>query len=148
MVSANRMWGANRLKALRSFAAMPALFAALALGSCSAAANDRVEITVSPAITYQVMKGWEATARLWEFNKEEDRYDPPWSAISDQIFDRLVNELGINRVRLEIKSGAENPVDYWTKFESGQIGYKAYRPHFYEKINDDRCPNHLNPAGV
>ena len=76
MVPADGMWGAYALKALRSFAAMPALFAALALGSCSAAANERVEVTVDPAITYQVMKGWETTARLWEFNKEEDRYDP------------------------------------------------------------------------
>jgi O-glycosyl hydrolase len=136
------------LKALRSFAAMPALVAALALGSCSAAASERVDVTVDPAITYQVMKGWETTARLWEFNKQEDRYDPSWLAVSNQIFDRLVNELGINRVRLEIKSGAENPVDYWAKFESGSIGYKGYRPHFYEKVNDDRDPGHLNPAGI
>ncbi len=116
--------------------------------SCSAAGNGPAEITVEPAKTHQVMNGWEATARLWEYNKAEDRYDPSWLALSDQIFDRLVNELGINRVRLQIKSGAENPVDYWAKFESGAIGYKEYKRHYYEKINDDPDPNHVNPAGI
>jgi hypothetical protein len=136
------------MTASRRIVAVTSLLTALTLGSCSAAASDRVEITVDPAITYQAMKGWEATARLWEYNKAEDRYDPSWLALSDQIFDRLVNELGINRVRLEIKSGAENPVDHWAKFESGAIGYKEFRRHFYEKINDDPDPNHLNPAGM
>src|SRR5687768_13664446 len=101
--------------------------------SCSAAGNGPAEITVEPAKTHQVMNGWEATARLWEYNKAEDRSAPSWLALSDQIFDRLVNELGINPVRLQIKSGAENPVDYWAKFESGAIGYKEYKRHYYEK---------------
>src|SRR5262245_21307932 len=118
----------------------------VALG-CTDAEGEPAEIMVDPAITYQTIKGWEATARLWETNKEEDRYDASWVGFRDQIFDRLVNELGINRVRLELKSGAENPVDYWTKFEKGEIGYKAYRRHYYEKINDNDLPDRTNPAG-
>ena len=127
---------------------MVGALAALGAASCSAAGNGPAEITIDPAKTHQVMSGWEATARLWEVNKAEDRYDGSWIALSDQIFDRLVNELGINRVRLEIKSGAENPVDYWAKFESGAIGYKEFKRHYYEKINDDPDPNHVNPAGI
>ena len=121
---------------------------ALAFGGYTDADSDPAEIMVDPARTYQTIKGWEATARLWETNKEEDRYDPSWLGFRDLIFDRLVNELGINRVRLEIKSGAENPVDYWTKFEKGEIGYKAYRRHYYEKINDNDVPDRINPAGI
>ena len=136
------------MTASRRIVAMTSLLTALTLGSCSAAASDRVEVTVDPAITYQAMKGWEATARLWEVNKQEDRYDASWLRVSDGIFDRLVNELGINRIRLEIKSGAENPVDYWAKFESRAIGYKEFRRHYYEKINDNPDPNHVNPAGI
>jgi len=136
------------MTASRRIVAVTSLLTALTLGSCSAAASDRVEITVDPSITYQVMNGWEATTRLWEYNKEEDRYDPSWLTVSDQIFDGLVNDLGINRIRLELKSGAENPVDYWTKFETGAIGYKAFRRHFYEKINDDSNPNHTKSDGI
>ena len=122
--------------------------ALLSAASCSAAGNGPAEITVEPAKTHQVMNGWEATARLWEVNKAEDRYDSSWLPLSDQIFDRLVNELGINRIRLEIKSGAENPIDYWAKFESGAIGYKEFKRHYYEKINDDPDPKRVNQAGI
>ncbi|GAA4746093.1 hypothetical protein GCM10023264_09590 [Sphingomonas daechungensis] len=136
------------MMALRRIAATAGLLAAVSLGSCSASARDPVEITVDPAVTHQVMNGWETTTRLWEYNKAEDRFDGSWVPISGQIYDKLVNELGINRVRIELKSGAENPVDYWSQFEAGKIGYKAFRRHYYEKINDDADPNQLNPAGV
>ena len=59
--------------------AMIGVLAALAAASCSAAGNGPAEITVEPAKTHQVMNGWEATARLWEVNKAEDRYDRPGS---------------------------------------------------------------------
>ena len=124
------------------------LLSALNASSCSAGGKGRVEIRVDPAITHQVMNGWETTGRAWEYDKQGDRYDPSWLAVSDQIFDRMANELGINRFRLGVGSGFENPVDYWSKFESGEIGYKEFRRHFYEKINDDPDPQHLNPAGV
>ena len=132
---------------LRRIKPIAGLLAAFALGSCSAAGNDAAEITVDPAVTYQVMSGWEATTRLWEYNKSEDRFDGSWLPMSDRIFDRLVNELGIDRLRLELRSGAENPVDYWAKFQAGTIGYREFRRHYYEKINDDSDPNRVNPAG-
>jgi O-glycosyl hydrolase len=122
--------------------------ALLSAASCSAAGNGPAEITVEPAKTHQVMNGWEATARLWEVNKAEDRYDGSWLPLSDHIFDRLVNELGINRIRLEIKSGAENPIDYWAKFESGAIGYKEFKRHYYEKINDDPDPKRVSRSRI
>ncbi len=132
---------------MRRITPIAGLLAALALGSCSAAGNGAAEITVDPAVTYQVMTGWEATTRLWEYDKAGDRFDGSWMAVSGPIFDRLVNELGINRLRLELKSGAENPVDYWAQFQAGKVGYKEFRRHFYEKINDDSDPNRVNPAG-
>lgn len=132
---------------LRRMTPIAGLLAALALGSCSAAGNGPAEIMVDPAVTYQVMTGWEATTRLWEYDKAGDRFDGSWMPVSDRIFDRLVNELGINRLRLELKSGAENPVDYWARFQAGKIGYKEFRRHFYEKINDNADPNMVNPAG-
>src|SRR5262249_54277816 len=78
-------------------------------------------VTVNPSETYQVMTGWEVMAgyNLWERDK------PRWDLrYRDLILDRLVNELGINRVRLEIQSGAENPVDYWTLAQQNKISFK------------------------
>lgn len=104
-------------------------------------------ITVRPGETHQTMKGWEVTARAWETNKKDDRFDASWEQYKDALFDRLVGELGINRVRIEIKSGVENPVDWWARFRAGQVGYREYREHYYEKINDNDDPNVTNPAG-
>jgi O-glycosyl hydrolase len=104
-------------------------------------------VTVNPSETYQVMKGWEVTARLWEQDKRRDRYDPSWLRYRDLIFEHLVNELGINRIRIEIASGAENPVDYWALFGQNKIGYKEAKLHLYEKINDNGDPNVVNMAG-
>lgn len=106
-----------------------------------------VVITVDPTRTHQTMKGWEVSAFLWEQNKKEDRYDPSWRDHKDELFDRLVNELGIDRVRIEIRSGAENPVDYWTPFERQQIGYREMKRYRYEKINDNRDARLANKAG-
>jgi hypothetical protein len=136
------------MKAIKRIAVVSGFLAALALGSCSASGKDAAVVTVDPSTTHQVMNGWETTTRLWEYNKTEDRFDGSWIPVSELIFDRLVNELGINRVRIELKSGAENPVDYWTQFEAGAIGYKAFKRHYYEKINDDPDPSRLNPAGI
>jgi hypothetical protein len=106
-----------------------------------------VAITVDPGVTYQTMKGWEVTARLWETDKLLNRYDPSWEEYRDELFRRLVNELGITRVRIEIRSGAENPTDYWRQFIDGKIGYRRFRQHYYEKINDNDDPRVANATG-
>ena len=112
------------------------------------AVSEAAVITIHPDQAFQRMTGWEVTLRLWETNKAEDRFDDSWENHAPEIFDRLVNELGINRVRLEIKSGIENAVDYWELFEKGEIGYLEYKKHYYQKINDNDDPRQLNAAGI
>ncbi|HVE89964.1 MAG TPA: hypothetical protein VNA44_09710, partial [Burkholderiaceae bacterium] len=74
-------------------------------------------------------------------------FDSSWEKRKDEILGRLVNELGINRVRIEIKSGVENPIDYWARFRNQEIGYAEYRRHYYEKINDNDDPNAASKSG-
>lgn len=131
-----------RLPAGARCAAISAVFLASGCGSREFA------VTVDPAHTHQTVGGWEATARLWEFDKAQDRFDGSWLAQRDAIFGLLVDEAGIDRLRLEIRSGAENPVDYWSQFASGRLGYKDFKARFYEKINDNADPFVLNPAGI
>lgn len=105
-------------------------------------------IHVDTSERHQTMAGWEALARMWEYDKANNRFDGSWEAHKTEIFSRLVNELGINRLRIEIRSGAENPVDYWADFEAGRISYKEVWKHFYEKINDNADPQVVNPDGI
>ena len=110
--------------------------------------QPQAQLTVDINDVHQTMAGWEVTARTWEFDKVNDRFDGAAAAQRDALAAMLVNEAGIDRLRLEIKSGIENPVDYWVLFVAGKIGYREYKAHFYEKINDNADPQVLNPAGV
>ena len=105
-------------------------------------------VRVEPDRTFQTVGDWEATARLWEFDKKEDRFNGSWEPIAESILTKMINEGGITRLRLEIRSGAENPVDYWSQFRSGQLSYARFKDKFYEKINDNADPARLNPAGI
>ncbi len=84
-------------------------------------------ITVNPAVTYQTMTGWEATNYSGQDQTNFNQF-------KDQLFDKAVNEYGMNRVRLEIRSGVENSVDYWTLYQNGQI------PYTYDATNPNLCP--------
>lgn len=95
----------------------------------------------------QTLSGWEVTAKFWEFDKANDRYDGTWLASRDGIVQKLIDDAGITRVRIELRSGVENPVDYWSQFVAGQIGYTANRDHYYEKINDNTNPAVANASG-
>ncbi len=119
---------------------------ALACASCSDQPPESTA-TIDPSTKFQTIDSWEATAKLWEFDKRANRFDGSWLPIKDQILRALIEEGGINRLRLELRSGTENPVDYWTQFQAGELGHAGFRAHFYEKINDNDDPQRVNPKG-
>jgi hypothetical protein len=108
---------------------------------------DQAVVAIETARTYQTMKGWEVSAHLWEQNKQENRYDGSWLAYREELLSRLVNELGVDRVRIEIRSGAENRIDYWTAFQRGTLSYSQAKQHRYEIVNDNDDPEVADPAG-
>ncbi len=98
-------------------------------------------ITVDPSITYQTITGWEATAWIAEPG------DPALGNYRDTVFDMLVNDIGINRVRLEIRSGVENSNDNWSDHQAGKIDYQTWRSRRYATVNDNGDPCDINWAG-
>jgi hypothetical protein len=60
----------------------------------SNASSPAGTITLDPGIRHQTMTGWEGTAQMGHVDASFDLY-------KDELVDQLVNELGINRVRLE-----------------------------------------------
>lgn len=132
----------------RILAGVVALAAAIAVATGWSQSTERTAaITVLPAQTHQTMAGWEVTPRYWEMNKAENRYDNSWQPHRELILDRMVNELGINRIRLEYRSGFENPVDYWSQFVAGKLSYRDLGPYWYRAINDNDDPRVANAAG-
>jgi hypothetical protein len=99
-------------------------------------------VSVDGSTTFQTMVGWEATAQAGQIE-----CGPAAFAIyKNSLFDQAV-DLGINRLRVSIKSGIENPVDYFTQYVNGQITFQEWRTHWYEIVNDNADPNVIAAAG-
>ncbi len=98
-------------------------------------------ITFDPSTTYQTMNGWEATAFVAEPS------DPAFPNFKDEVYDRLVNDLGINRIRLEVRSGVEHTTDNWSEYQAGNIDYQTWRATRYATVNDNGDANTIDPAG-
>ncbi len=123
-------------------------FAAIFLAASCARIVAQDTVTIHPKETFQTIDGWELTTRVWEMDKANNAYSGEWLNRRDQIIDGLVNQIGYNRIRLELRSGFENPVDYWSQFVAGEITYEEVKSHFYEKINDNDDPYSLNEDGI
>ena len=71
---------------------------------------DEGLIFVNAGITYQTMIGWEATAQAGQIE-----HRAKWLKYKDQVYDLAVNDLGINRIRLEVVA---SPSGFkWDKFD-------------------------------
>lgn len=97
-------------------------------------------ITVNPGTTYQTMTGWEVVDYAGDDLAN-------FSSFIGPALDKLVNEVGIDRIRLEIFSSAENSVDYWSLYQAGSIPYAEWRCRRYSTVNDNSDAYTLNPSG-
>src|SRR6266478_6116930 len=98
---------------LRYIVLLISICGAGSFASCGTAAES---ISVNTATKYQTMTGWETITRAWEISKSANAYDPTWRTYAPMVADRMVNELGINRIAMPLSTGWANPVDYWTQF--------------------------------
>ena len=98
-------------------------------------------ITVDPSETYQTISGWEMVA----FALEPD--NPAFPNFKDTLFDMAVHDAGINRLRLEIRSGVENSSDTWSAYRAGTIDYQTWRSCRYATVNDNADPDTINWSG-
>ncbi len=119
-------------------------------GKSAAATLDVTEPQVEPGdvdvdvtTRYQTMDGWEATAQMGQWECGRTAFDN----YRDALVDRAVNELGINRLRVELTSGSENTTDWFGMFDSGQVPISTWESHWYDPVNDNADPNVINPAG-
>jgi hypothetical protein len=107
----------------------------------SATSTPTAQITVNTNTRYQKISGWEATSQAGQ----ADSLGFP--TYQSNLMNLAANDLGINRMRLEIRSGAENSVDYYAQYRAGTITREVYRPTWFSWVNDNSDPNVINPAG-
>lgn len=114
---------------------------------CTTASAGPPTITVDSASTYQTMRGWEVTSYV------ADPCDPAFAALRDAMIPLAVDDIGIDRVRLEIRSGVENSVDYYANWVADGCpappdpNYTTWRQNRYATVNDNADPNVIDWAG-
>ena len=116
-------------------------------GGCLISEAARPVVKLNPTVTYQRMAGWEATAQAGQLDTTRGGLSAAFVRYKDQLFDLSVNDLGINRLRMEMRSGSENPSDYFTEFLARRISYSEWKRHWYEKVNDNADPIVIDPRG-
>ena len=103
--------------------------------------GDITFIRLDPGQRFQTMDGWEATDYAAQIDS------PAWEKYKEELFDLAVNDLGITRIRLEVRAGVENTRDYWQEWRDGLIEYIEYRTNRYVTVNDNDDPNVLDMSG-
>ncbi|MFA6572175.1 MAG: T9SS type A sorting domain-containing protein [Bacteroidota bacterium] len=99
--------------------------------------SQEFEINVDTNITFQKITGWEATSFIIS------QCNPDYNIIRDSVIKKAVNEIGINRIRLEIRSGVENSIDYYKIWKDNgcpsgtDTNYLAWRASRYATVNDN-----------
>lgn len=122
-----------------------ARLSALVLAALVLWPTSTATITLTPGTPLQVMRGWEVT--------HSGMFLANFSTWKDNLTQAGV-DYGLNRVRLEVRSGAENTTDYYAAWiAAGHPGGgdsgpgDAWRAHRYETINDNSDPNDANLSG-
>ena len=105
------------------------------------------DIMIDTGIVHQTMIGWDAVPFAGHWECDDTHHNTVlYDRFKDEALDLIV-EMGINRVRAELRTGAENPRDAWTEFRNGQIEYSEYRQVWYNAVNDNADPDVINPDG-
>jgi hypothetical protein len=113
--------------------------AGLALVGC---APKSATIRLDPGTRFQTVTGWEVSSEIVDSPSQVN-----WRGYRDAVIARAVDEIGIDRLRLEIRSGAESRLRAWSRFASGEIDYAAWRPIRYVVEQDNDDPRVIDPAG-
>ncbi len=118
------------------------LQAILVLAGCDRLPPQRAvaDITVDTTAHYQTIEGWEAAVQAGQ----DLAGFPRWA---DTVLNLAVNDLGINRVRLDVRSGSESDHDYKQEFLDGTRKGAAWRCVRFATVNDNSDPHLINPAG-
>ena len=95
-------------------------------------------IVVDTLTRFQTMSGWEATSQAGQEL-------PGFAQWASPLMDAVVN-VGINRVRLEVRPGWENPNDFFVPDRTGPYDMKL-RCARLATVNDNADPNVINPSG-
>jgi hypothetical protein len=124
----------------------------LALQAVGGVSVHAQTITVHPGISHQTFRHWEGAdfiGQILETNTlGTSKVNPAWPHYKDEVIDKLVNDMGINRVRLQFKPGIENTAeDFFLDYLNGEITYMQLNGFRANPVNDNSDPDSINWSG-
>lgn len=109
------------------------------LGACAGGVST---ITVRASERLQVMQGWEALiGGTPECNQRA------WNGVRERVLDLAAFDLGLNRVRLPLRSGYEDSTDYFVRYMRGEMTFDQWKSTWFRPVNDDQDPRHVRVGG-
>lgn len=130
---------ARRLGGAR--AVLPRLVASLSLTiACGGAGEATVDVRLGER--HQVMQGWEGL-----LGGTPECNQTAWNAVREQVLDLAVDDVGLNRVKLPLRSGYEDSTDHFGQYMRGAITFDQWKYTWFRPVNDDADPRHANPRG-
>jgi len=124
------------MKVSRSVLGGGVLCASLLSGEVALAAT----VTVDGGTRFQTISGWEATAYAGQDA-------PTYPAFRDTIYRMAAEDLGLNRIRIEVRASSEHTRDLYQERQAGTIDQATWRASRYTTVNDNADPNDLDMAG-
>lgn len=100
-------------------------------------------VVVFPLRQFQRMDGWEAHHQSGEIDCRPENF----ARYKDELFDRAIGELGVNRLRLEVRSGMETPDLRAPGGNEAQPGAVRFRVPWFSPVNDNDDPRVADPGG-
>ena len=114
----------------------------LLLANCGVwRSNAQDVISLDSSVRYQTIEAWEATAQAGQVECAS------FASYADQVMDLAADELGITRLRVEIRPSSEYPEDTYQPLLDGEMEYADWRKVRYKTINDNADPNLINWDG-
>ncbi|MBK7412732.1 MAG: T9SS type A sorting domain-containing protein [Ignavibacteria bacterium] len=92
---------------------------------------------VRDSIIGRPFERWEATAYI------ASECDPQYALMRDRMLDSLVRFTGVNRLRVEVRAGSENPVDHYAEWRAAGCptgadpAYTRWLQNRYVTVNDN-----------
>ncbi len=121
---------------------------------CLRVVGEQTVILLDASTRYQTITGWEATAQAGQLACDPSDFGgdpivcPAFRNYQDALLDAAANDLGINRLRVEVFPGIENRVDYYAQFLAGEITERDWaHVHAHEIVNDNADPNVIHAGG-
>ena len=98
-------------------------------------------VVIDASQRFQTITGWEATAQAGQ------DLNAAYPAYRNALLDAAVDDLGLDRLRVELRSGSEYSSDPYGGMVAGQVTYEQWRAVRYATVNDNNDPFVLNERG-